>query len=135
MNNLKRCAFSYLVTAGVFLTLDFIWLSIMNVHLYQPALSSHLAEQYDWIAVAVFYPLYVMGITIFAVRPLETPSSSRLLTIGRAMLLGIVAYGTYDLTNQATLSHWPWALTLIDMAWGAFATGCATWIACIAIKK
>jgi uncharacterized membrane protein len=34
-------------------------------------------------------------------------------------LLGLVAYGTYDLSNYSTLQGWPLALTAIDMAWGA----------------
>lgn len=32
---------------------------------------------------------------------------------------------TYDLSNQATLRIWELRLTLIDMAWGMFATATA----------
>jgi hypothetical protein len=39
-------------------------------------------------------------------------------TLGMAALLGLVAYGTYDLTNLATVKAWPWIVTLVDMAWG-----------------
>src|SRR5450830_1463956 len=34
-------------------------------------------------------------------------------------LLGLLAYGTYDLSNYATLRDWPLGLTVIDMAWGS----------------
>ena len=37
-------------------------------------------------------------------------------------LLGLVAYGTYDLTNLATLKGWPVTMTFVDMAWGAVLT-------------
>jgi hypothetical protein len=37
-------------------------------------------------------------------------------------MLGLVAYATYDLTNQATLKDWPLAVTLADLPWGAFVT-------------
>jgi uncharacterized membrane protein len=51
-------------------------------------------------------------------------------------LLGLVAYGTYDLTNQATLKDWPWVVTLTDLAWGAFVTGAAAWVACtVALRR
>ena len=40
-------------------------------------------------------------------------------------LLGLVAYGTYDLTNQATLKTWPITITLIDMSWGVLLTAVA----------
>ena len=33
---------------------------------------------------------------------------------------GLVAYGTYDLTNLATLRDFPVFLALVDMTWGAF---------------
>ena len=35
-----------------------------------------------------------------------------------ARCLGLVAYGTYDITNLATLRDWPVAVTVIDLAWG-----------------
>ncbi|HXM85353.1 MAG TPA: DUF2177 family protein [Stellaceae bacterium] len=37
----------------------------------------------------------------------------------------MVAYATYDLTNQATLSGWPVAITLADIAWGVALTAIA----------
>jgi len=36
-----------------------------------------------------------------------------------------VAYGTYDLTNWATLRGWSVQVTLMDWAWGTFATAVA----------
>jgi uncharacterized membrane protein len=38
-------------------------------------------------------------------------------------LLGLVAYGAYDFTNQATLRDWPVVVTIVDLAWGAILTG------------
>jgi uncharacterized membrane protein len=38
-------------------------------------------------------------------------------------LLGLVAYGTYDLTNQATLKEWPSIVTVVDLVWGSLLTG------------
>ena len=43
-------------------------------------------------------------------------------------LFGLVAYATYDLTNQATLRNWPLALTLVDMTWGAVLSGLAAYV-------
>jgi uncharacterized membrane protein len=40
-------------------------------------------------------------------------------------LFGFMGYMTYDLTNLATLRDWPLGLSLIDTAWGCFATGAA----------
>lgn len=53
-------------------------------------------------------------------------------TIVPGLLFGLVAYATYDLTNQATLRAWPWELTPVDLAWGAGATAIAASIAAAA---
>jgi uncharacterized membrane protein len=37
-------------------------------------------------------------------------------------LLGLLAYGTYDLTNLAVMKGFTLKIALIDMAWGAFVT-------------
>mgnify|MGYP001223041385 CR=1 FL=1 len=39
---------------------------------------------------------------------------------------GLVAYATYDLTNQATMRDWPWHITAIDLVWGAVLTAAST---------
>ena len=36
---------------------------------------------------------------------------------------GLVAYATYDLTNQAVIRDWPVVVTVIDLGWGALLTG------------
>ena len=67
----------------------------------------------------------------FAVLPaLEQGSLLRALWGGA--LLGLVAYGTYDMTNLATLKGWSSLVTIADMAWGmtvsAIAATAGTWI-------
>ncbi|MCX6820067.1 MAG: DUF2177 family protein [Candidatus Adlerbacteria bacterium] len=47
----------------------------------------------------------------------------------RGALLGLVAYGAYDLTNQATIARWPTTMTLVDMTWGAVLTALTSIIA------
>ena len=37
-------------------------------------------------------------------------------------LFGLVAYGTYDLTNLATIKNWSLKVTIIDLIWGAILT-------------
>jgi uncharacterized membrane protein len=45
---------------------------------------------------------------------------------------GLVTYATYDLTNLATLSNWPWVMTVVDMLWGAALSTAVTWISFLA---
>jgi uncharacterized membrane protein len=51
------------------------------------------------------------------------------------LVLGVVSYGTYDLTNQATLRLWATRLTLIDMSWGGGLTALAAVVGFLAARK
>jgi len=38
--------------------------------------------------------------------------------VWRTALFGALAYGTYDLTNLATIKGWAWQIAVIDIIWG-----------------
>jgi len=117
-------AVAYITALLCFLALDACWLTVMGPRLYQPALSGLMAPEVDWIAAALFYLMYIGGLLVFAITPgRQARSPSIALKYGAAF--GLVAYATYDLTNQATLRDWPWTVTLADLAWGAFASSVA----------
>jgi uncharacterized membrane protein len=122
---IRRLALAYLVTALVFLAMDAVWLTQTTTPLYRPAIGHLMATTIDWTAVALFYPLYFTGLMFFAVAPAQRP----VVALARGALLGLLAYGTYDLTNQAALQGWPWSLTLIDLAWGGIVSGVSSWAA------
>lgn len=115
---------SYLVTGVAFLALDAIWLGTMGTRLYRPLLGHLVRDGFALAPAMVFYLLYVAGIVVFAVQP-ALDDGRWTGALWRGLALGLIAYGTYDLTNQATLRDWPLAVTVIDMAWGTFATGLA----------
>jgi len=107
--------------------LDFTWLSLASAALYKPALGPLLAEKVQAAPAIAFYLIYLAGLVYFAVWPaLSAGGWSRALINGA--LLGIVAYATYDLTNQATLRIWSVKVTLADLCWGAFASALAATI-------
>ena len=33
-------------------------------------------------------------------------------------LIGLISYGTYDLTNLASIRDWPLKVTIVDLIWG-----------------
>ncbi|MDH0863824.1 DUF2177 family protein [Mitsuaria sp. GD03876] len=128
-----RWPLAYLATAAVFLTMDAGWLSATSASLYQPAIGHLMAATVDWRAVAAFYPLYIAGLVVFAVAPALSSEqggrNSRATVwpaLWRGAFFGLLAYATYDFTNQATLRDWPWTITLIDLAWGATVSGIAS---------
>jgi len=125
LTTLRRFALAYALVALVFLPLDALWLTTMAGRLYQPALGHLLAAKPEPLAIVLFYGLYLGGVVAFAVRPALAFERLR-AALRRGWFFGLVAYGTYDLTNQATLDHWPWFLTGIDLIWGSCLTALAS---------
>jgi uncharacterized membrane protein len=120
-----RYLLAYLGSGVVMAILDALWLTIAGPRLYRPAIGELLAPRPDMRAAVAFYLIYVAGVVILAVTPaLRDASAVKAATSGA--VLGLIAYATYDLTNQATLRVWPVHVTLIDMAWGALLTAAAS---------
>jgi uncharacterized membrane protein len=114
---------AYVATAIVFFGLDFIWLSRM-LAFYQSQLGELLLERPRLGYAAAFYAVYVIGVVVLVVLPAATAGSWINALLGGA-LLGLVAYGTYDMTNMATLKGFQLQVALVDMAWGTFVTAAA----------
>jgi uncharacterized membrane protein len=109
---------AYLLTFAVFLAVDLVWLGVLAKNLYRKYLGEFLTDQINWTAAFIFYFLFVVGISIFAIYPAVAKAS-----VGKAILLGALfgffTYATYDLTNLATLKGWPLQIVFIDILWGS----------------
>jgi uncharacterized membrane protein len=121
---MSRIGVAVLAVGGSMLALDAVWLSFMAGWLYKPNLPGILLDGFRPAPAALFYALYIAGVVYFAVLPAV---AARSLAQGalKGALLGLVCYATYDLTNHATMKVWSTLVTVADMAWGAFLTGCA----------
>jgi uncharacterized membrane protein len=115
---------AYVATAFVFLGLDYLWLSRIAIGFYRSQIGEILSERPNFTAAGLFYLFYVVGIVYFAVLP-GVQKQSLIAALSSGALLGLIAYGTYDMTNLATLKVWSLPLSLVDMAWGAFLTAIA----------
>lgn len=123
---------TYLVTGAIFVAADAIWLWVMAQRFYRAQLGPLMRDEIAFAPAIAFYLIYVGALAALVVAPaLAAQNSGRALLHG--LLFGIAAYATYDLTNAATLKGWPTALTFVDMAWGAIATGAAAWLAVVVL--
>lgn len=119
----KKSLFAYLGTLLAFLILDGIWLGVLMGSTYKSLLGSLMLDQPRLLPATLFYLLYALGCVVLVVLP--SASWQRAARLGA--LLGLVAYGTYDLSNWATLQGWSAQLAIMDMAWGTFLTAvCST---------
>lgn len=125
--SVKVFLIAMVVTLVVFVAIDFIWLTAMADRLYRPALGDMLASQFRPLPAASFYLIYAAGLTFLAVRP-GLMAGRPMASFVHGAVLGLVAYATYDLTNQATLKNWSTLLTLADLAWGTFLSATAAWV-------
>ncbi|MGQ2969985.1 MAG: DUF2177 family protein [Allorhizobium sp.] len=116
---------AYAATAVVFFALDYLWLTRIAIGFYREHIGSLLLATPNFAAAGIFYLFYVIGLVYFAVMPAVT-AGSVLTAILNGALLGLLAYGTYDMTNLATLKGWSLQVSLVDMAWGAFLSATAS---------
>jgi uncharacterized membrane protein len=125
---------AYLASGAVFIAADMAWLSLAGPRLYRPILGPLLADKLNGGAAVAFYLLYLAGVLVLAVAP-GLRSGAWRSAAAHGLALGLVAYGTYDLTNQATLRLWSTRLTLADMIWGGGLTAAAAMAGYFAARR
>jgi len=116
-----RYLVAYAAAAIVFLGLDALWLGRIAIGLYRREIGMLLLERPNLVIAGIFYLLFVVGIVVLAIAP-ALAGGGWLAALGLGAVLGLVAYGTYDITNLATLKHWSVPLTIVDIAWGTVLT-------------
>ncbi len=119
---MMRYITAFIIAAIIFGTLDALWLNNVAVTMYRSTVGDIMAEQLRMAPALVFYVIYLFGMLWFAIRPalISGQWTSALLN---GAFLGFVAYATFDCTSQAVFRGWTWKLSIIDIAWGTFATG------------
>lgn len=120
----------YLAALLVMGVLDALWLGVIAKDFYREQIGAQMVEQIRWAPALLFYFAYPAALVALALFPAGQPFATQ---VARAALVGLVAYGVYDLTNLSTLRHWPLKLALVDTAWGTFASAAAgaaaAWVA------
>ncbi|MDB5641515.1 MAG: rane protein [Hyphomicrobiales bacterium] len=119
-----RYLLTYGATLVAFLAFDFVWLGFIATRFYREQLGPMMLEKPLLGVAFAFYAIYAIGIVVLAVLPGLREENWRTAAMLGA-LLGLVAYGTYDLTNFSTLKGWPIMMTFVDMAWGTVLTAIA----------
>ncbi len=113
---------AYVASFVIFAAMDAVWLTTMGAALYRSTLGDLLAEKVRLLPAVLFYLAYPVGIVTFAVLP-ALRSDAIGVAFGYGLLFGALAYATYDLTNFATLRGWTAHITVVDIIYGAVASG------------
>ena len=131
---IKCLIIATLIASLIFLIIDVIWLSFATKLFYRPLIGNLLAEKPVIWAAALFYIIYVFGMALVVIQPC-IDSESIFKTIYTGFVFGLVAYGTYNLTNMAVLKGWSPTVTFVDMFWGGSLTAVSATIGLYLAKK
>jgi len=119
---------AYISGLIAFLLIDIIWLKYIALSFYRAQIGHLMVDKPNLGIALVFYLVYIVGVVVLAVNPaLEKGQWTTAILYGG--LLGFVAYGTYDITNLATLKSWPNIVAIVDMVWGTVLTASVATIA------
>jgi len=116
----------YGLTITVFLALDAVGIKFMIRPVFEQHVGHLLAEQMRVLPALLYYLTYVAGLVWMVSLP-ALKELQPLQALASGVVLGFLCYGTYELTNFATLADWTLEQVLIDLAWGAALTGFAAW--------
>lgn len=119
---------SYLSVLVPLLILDAIWILGVARKFYADTMGFLFSKSMNLIPAALFYPIYALAVCALAVLP-ALSAGSWTEALWRGAILGLAAYGAYDLTNHATIDGWPLSMTLVDMVWGTAVTALTSVIA------
>ena len=119
---------AYISGLIAFLVIDIIWLKYVALSFYREQIGHLMVDKPNLGIALVFYLVYIVGIVILAVNP-ALEKGQWMIAVLYGGLLGLVAYGTYDITNLATLKGWPSIVAIVDMIWGTILTASAATIA------
>jgi uncharacterized membrane protein len=109
----------YVITLPIFFAIDVVWLSFVAKNFYAQQIGYLMNAHPNLLAALLFYLLFIAGLVVFVITP-ALSQKSLVYALLYGALFGLVTYATYDLTNLATINHWPLLVTVVDLLWGSF---------------
>ncbi len=116
----------YLSTAAIFFAGDAVGLRYLIKPVFDRNTAHLYADPFRIVPATLFYLGYVAGVLWFVSIPAARAVDPSSALIG-GILLGLMAYGTYEFTNYATLRDWSIQQVAVDTIWGGVLTGFAAW--------
>lgn len=117
--------FKYLLTAITFFIIDIIWIRLFAMSMYQKYIAEIMTSTVRPLPIILFYIFYPL-ILYIVLKLINVSSLQNLLII--SFLIGVLAYGTYNLTNMGILKEWNWSIVIIDTIWGGALTAISMYI-------
>jgi uncharacterized membrane protein len=123
----------YTVTAVIFFVIDAIGLRFLIKPVFERNVAHLFANPFRVVPAALFYLSYVIGLLWFVSVPALRAGDPVAALIG-GVILGFMAYGTYEFTNYATLRDWSVEQVVADTLWGGVLTGLSAWAGVVIVR-
>lgn len=138
----KPFAISVVTIILCFGFMDAIWLGLIAVDTYQQEMQGMLRSSYPIWPWLTFYLVYAFSIALLAVQPslnsliqIQNNKKTIIIVTARGLVLGLSAYGAYNLTNYAILQNWSLKISLIDWAWGCIVTATSAGFSAFVVNR
>lgn len=112
---------TYAAALVLFVIMDLVWIKLVTGPIFTRSLGDMMLDDPRPLPAAAFFVFYLAGLFYLAILPAVAAGSWSLAAMNGA-LLGLIAYGTYDATNLATLRRWTVQMAVVDVAWGMFSS-------------
>ncbi len=113
---------SYFAMLIFFICAELLVLTNIMQPLFHRYIGHLMRENTNFMVAAIFYFVYVAGVYWFATRA-GIRSDSYLVALISGCFLGLLAFGTYELTNYLIIKDWNIKLVYIDTCWGITISG------------
>lgn len=118
----------FIIVSGlVFLIADAVMLGFVLGQVFRNQLGDTMLDGLRIGPAIGFYLLFMAGLAWFAGVPALREGVAMPALINGA-ILGLVAYGTYELTSWAVMRDWTPQMVFMDMAWGTVLSGASAYI-------
>ena len=114
----------YATTAVVFLVLDAIMLTLVMKPLFTRHIGPLMADPLRLAPAALFYLAYVAGLLYLVSLPALKTGAPLIVP---ALVIGLMAYGTYEFTSWSIMRDWHWQMVATDVIWGGVLTSFSAW--------
>ena len=113
--------FLMLISAIVFITIDFIYLNMMKDYFDNQIKKIQGTKiEMNFLGAALCYIFLIYGLNYFIIKPRKS--------VNDAFLLGLVIYGVFETTNYALFKNWSIITVIMDTLWGGLLFASTTYI-------
>ncbi len=124
---------TYLSMLIFFLIVDAIMIIKVINPMFRENIGEVMKEDINLVIAAIFYLFFVIGIYWFGTNT-GIKSNSVFLGVASAVFLGLLAYGTYEITNYVTIKGWTTKMAIMDILWGGILSGMTAYVGILVNK-